>query len=206
MPSVVVGAASVLVLLQLPSGYSQNAREQVTTSSVPDKATQRVNVKEYGAVGDGITDDTAALNAALKALADTGGVCSVPKGTYIISASGITAAYKPAVSSNVRLVGEGRDVSVLKVSGMPKNHLLQCYGDNWSVENLTFDMEDYTPKVGLAAIACKGNNWRVANCAIVKSGRWGIAAFGGNNWTIEGNYIQRTVPGARPPTGAIPTP
>ena len=86
---------------------------------------------------------------------------------------------------------------------MPKNHLLQCDGDNWSVENLTFDMGDYTPPVGLAAITCKGNNWRVSNCAIVKSGRWGIAAFGGKNWSIEGNYISRTVPGARPPTGAI---
>jgi parallel beta-helix repeat protein len=43
----------------------------------------------------------------------------------------------------------------------------------------------------------------VANCAIVKSGRWGIAAFGGSNWSIEGNYIGRTVPGARPSTGAI---
>jgi parallel beta-helix repeat protein len=86
---------------------------------------------------------------------------------------------------------------------MPANHLLQCDGDNWSVENLTFDMGDYTPSVGLAAIACKGKNWRVANCTIIKSGRWGIAAFGGNNWSIEGNYISRTVPGARPPTGAI---
>jgi hypothetical protein len=103
----------------------------------------------------------------------------------------------------MHLVGEGRDVSVLKVDGMPGNHLLQCYGDNWSVEKLTFDMGDYTPKAGLVAIACKGTNWRVSNCAIVKSGRWGIAAFGGSNWSIEGNYIRRTVPGARPTRGAI---
>src|SRR5205814_2351988 len=66
-----------------------------------------------------------------------------------------------------------------------------------------FDMGNYTPSVGLTAIACKGNNWRVSNCAIVESGRWGIAAFGGNNWSIEGNYVSRTVPGARPITGAI---
>ena len=86
---------------------------------------------------------------------------------------------------------------------MPTNHLLQCDGDNWSVENLTFDMGDYTPSLGLAAITCKGNNWRVANCAILKSGRWGITAAGGKNWSIERNYIRRTVPGARPPIGAI---
>ena len=60
-------------------------------------------------------------------------------------------------------------------------------------------MGDYTPsKVGFAAISCRGNNWRVSNCAIVKSGKFAIAAFGGSNWSIEGNYISRTVPGAIP--------
>ena len=174
------------------------------TSPAPKKGDQ-VNVKTYGAVGDRVTDDTAAFSAALKSLADAGGgTCLVPKGTYLISASGITPVNIPAVSSDVRLVGEGRRESVLKVNGMPTNHLLRCDGDKWSVENLTFDMGDYTPpKVGFAAIVCRGNNWKVANCAIVKSGRWAIQAYGGSNWSIEGNYISRTVPGAMPPAGAI---
>jgi parallel beta-helix repeat protein len=173
------------------------------TSSIADNGGRAVNVKSYGAVGDGIRNDTAAFQAALKSLVDAGGgVCLVPKGKYIISASGITAPYIPAVSSNVHLLGEGRGASVLKVNGMPTNHLLQCDGDNWSVENLTIDMGDYTSR-GSAAINCKGDNWRVANCAIIKSGKWAIIAFGGSNWSIEGNYISRTVPGARPPIGAI---
>ena len=212
-------AASVLIALQtLASGAGSAATESLThnnpgagnlattgstVSPAPEKGGQ-VNVKTYGAVGDGVTNDTAAFNAALKSLADAGGgVCLVPRGTYLISSTGITRAHLPAVSSGVRLVGEGRRQSVLKVNGMPTNYLLQCDGDNWSVENLTFDMEDYTPSVGFAAIACKGNNWRVANCAIIKSGRWGITASGGKNWSIEGNYISRTVPGATPITGAI---
>ena len=211
-------AASVLIALQaLASGAGSAATESLTGNNpgagnpattastaapAPEKGDQ-VNVKTYGAIGDGVTNDTAAFNAALKSLADAGGgVCLVPKGTYLISASGITRAHIAAVSSGVRLVGEGRRESVLKVNGMPTNHLLQCDGDNWSVENLTFDMGDYTSP-GLAAIGCSGNNWRVANCAILKSGRWGIIASGGKNWSIERNYIRRTVPGARPPIGAI---
>jgi len=207
-----VGAASVSLSLQLQS-YAQNAPEQVTpdtktyaiTDPIADKGGQvAVNVKAFGATGDGMTNDTAAFNAALRSLtASGGGVCLVPKGTYIISASGLTVPYTPAVSSDTHLLGEGRGVSILKVNGMPRTHLLQCDGDYWSVENLTFDMGNYTPSVGLTAIACKGNHWRVSNCTIVKSGRWGIAAFGGNNWSIERNYISRTVPGARPATGAI---
>jgi parallel beta-helix repeat protein len=214
-------AASVLIALQtLASGAGSAATESLTgnthgdagnlattgstTSPAPDKGGQ-VNVKTFGAVGNGVTNDTEAFSAALKSVADAGGgTCLVPKGTYLISASGITRVHIAAVSSNVHLVGEGSRESVLKVNAMPTNHLLRCDGDKWSVENLTFDMGDYTPpKIGFAAIVCRGNNWRVAKCAIVKSGKWGIQAYGGSNWSIEGNYINRTVPGAMPPTGAI---
>jgi len=195
------GSAATESLLGNNSGAGNLAATPSTAAPAPEKGDQ-VNVKTYGAVGNGVTNDTAAFNAALKSLADAGGgSCLVPKGTYLISASGITQARIPAVSSGVRLVGEGRD-SVLRVNGMPTYHLLQCEGDNWSVENLTFDMGDYT-SAGMAAISCKGNNWRVANCAIIKSGKWAIIAFGGKNWSIEGNYVRRTVPGARPPIGAI---
>ena len=156
--------------------------------STSSKTSKKVDVKAYGAVGDGLIDDTAAFNAVLQELADAGGgVCVVSKGTYIISASGITRPYTPAVSSDVHLVGESRDACILKISGMPTNHLLQCDGNNWSVENLTFDMGDYMPKTGLVAIACKGTNWRVSKCAIVRTGRWAVGAFGGSNWSIEGN-------------------
>jgi hypothetical protein len=41
-----------------------------------------VNVKNYGAVGDGVADDTAAINAALATLISTGGICYLAPGTY----------------------------------------------------------------------------------------------------------------------------
>lgn len=172
-----------------------------TERAAPENGGQ-VNVKEYGAVGDGATNDTAAFTKALAACAANGGTCFVPEGTYLISPSGITTApHQPSVLSGVHVVGAGQN-SILKVAGMPTDHLLPCEGDNWSVQNLTFDMGDYTSP-GSAAISCKGNNWRVANCAIIKSGKWAIIAFGGSNWSIERNYIKRTVPGARPPIGSI---
>ena len=236
-----IGAATVLLVLQLPSGFSQSERgagalggsgQTVNSAADPNvnepgtgigskpepspagtagaisspilERAQVVSVKTFGAVGDGVTNDTAAFSEALAACAADGGTCLVPEGTYLISASGIsTERNKPSVVSGVHLKGAGR-ASILKVAGMPTNHLLRCDGDKWSVENLTFDMGDYTPpKAGFAAITGRGNNWRVANCAIVKSGKWAIQAYGGSNWSIEGNYINRTVPGAMPPTGGI---
>jgi parallel beta-helix repeat protein len=204
LPFFVGVAISVLLGLQSQRVDAQNASDQVGLAT-QTKSGQTVNVKEYGAVGDDATNDTAAFIKALAACAVKGGTCLVPEGTYLISASGIsTGRHRPSVLSGVHLRGAGRRASILKIAGMPTDNFLPCEGDNWSVENLTFNMGDYTPTtVGFAAIACRGNNWRVANCAVIKSGKWGIAAFGGGNWSIEGNYIQRTVPGARPPVGGI---
>jgi len=191
-----------------PATSASNSSNATTagadTVPIPDKGGQPVNVKEYGAVGDGVTNDTAAFIKALAICATGGGTCLVPEGTYLISPSGIsTGRHKASVVSGVHLKGAGHGASVLKIAGMPTDHFLPCEGDNWSVENLTLDMGDYTPPVGRAAIACKGNNWRVSNCRILKIGRSGIAAFGGSSWSIEGNYVSRTVPGATPPTCAI---
>jgi parallel beta-helix repeat protein len=44
-----------------------------------------INVMDYGATGDGSTDDTAAFHSAISVLASTGGTLYVPPGVYIIS-------------------------------------------------------------------------------------------------------------------------
>jgi hypothetical protein len=196
LPFFLVAAASVSLALQLQSSYAQNAREQVTpttgtiTGPIQDKGGQIVNVKTFGAAGDGVTNDTAAFSAALKACAG-GGTCLVPKGTYIISASGIPNGL---MSSGVHLTGAGRGSSILKIAGVPTRPFLICDGNNWSVEDLTFDMQGYMPRTNLTCLHCKGNNWRVANCSIIGIGRFGITYGAGTNWRIEGNYISATAP------------
>lgn len=42
------------------------------------------NVRNYGAYGDGVHDDTAAIQAAINSLPSTGGTVSIPAGTYLI--------------------------------------------------------------------------------------------------------------------------
>lgn len=68
-----------------------------------------VSVKDFGAVGNGVTDDTAAINAAI-ALINTGTVKALqfPAGTYIIS-----NALTPITRSGVSLLGEGPRQSVI---------------------------------------------------------------------------------------------
>ena len=60
-----------------------------------------VNVKDFGAVGDGVTDDTAAIQAAIDSLGSSGGTVYMPKGIYKTTAAII-------VKDSVILKGSGK--------------------------------------------------------------------------------------------------
>jgi len=75
-------------------------------TNVQAKLRETVSVKDFGAVGDGVTDDTAAIQAALDSGA--GGVY-LPEGTYLFSTL--------TVNKNTRLHGASTRTSILKHTG-----------------------------------------------------------------------------------------
>lgn len=81
------------------------------TASVPVlKSIYRVlNVKDYGAVGDGTTDDTAAIQGALTAAGSSGGTVYAPAGTYLVNGT-------LSVSSATRIIGAGMDDGTSKAN------------------------------------------------------------------------------------------
>jgi len=78
-----------------------------TGYTVEDKLSQTVSVKDFGAVGDGVTNDTAAIQAAL----NTGRSVYMPSGTYLIS-SGLSIA-----TQGQNIFGDGPEQTNILVSG-----------------------------------------------------------------------------------------
>ena len=66
-----------------------------------------VNVKSEGATGDGVTDDTAAIQTTLDNIPATGGVVVFPEGTYRVSAALTTS------NKSIYFVGEGINVTTI---------------------------------------------------------------------------------------------
>lgn len=74
-------------------------------TNVEAKLSEYISVKDFGAVGDGVTDDTAAIQAAV----DNGGTIYFPNGTYEIT--------HVDLSSNTVLIGESWNAIIHQIAG-----------------------------------------------------------------------------------------
>ena len=100
------------------------------TTSVQTKLRETVSVKDFGAVGDGVTDDTAAIQAALDSVPEYGTVI-FPSGTYVISNELIIN------TDNILITGRAR---INAKANTQFEYMLKATGRTGvTVENLKFD-------------------------------------------------------------------
>lgn len=111
-------------------------------------------VTDYGAVGDGVTNDTSSVQDALDAAHLTGGIVYFPAGTYLVDA---LVGY-----SNVSIIGEGRKNSTLKARG--SENIITITGTALGggsigevetaqlIADLAFDGNGHSPTDGVAFI------------------------------------------------------
>ena len=104
--------------------YNQSGTGAVTRS-VKAKLQEFVSVKDFGAVGDGVADDTIAINRATKFVANAGGgTVYYPAGTYRITRAIRldeydieTFTYTNAARVGVHHVGAGMGATIIKADG-----------------------------------------------------------------------------------------
>lgn len=94
--------------------------------TVENKLAQYVSVKDFGAVGDGVTDDTAAIQAALFSGPHT---VLVPAGAYLITSKLFIPAQVGLVGETTGIGGDGARGATLLAADSLTDFILE----NWSI-------------------------------------------------------------------------
>ena len=93
------------------------------------------DIRQFGAVANGVADNRTAIQSAINSLPTSGGIVYVPAGTWACSV-GLD------VPSNVTIQGAGIDTTVFKVIGAPGEALFTTFGTESPKNNIVF--KDFT--------------------------------------------------------------
>jgi hypothetical protein len=120
----------------------------------------------WNAAGDGVTDDSAALQAAFQYVADNGGIMFIPSGTYLMQASGINIT---SASYPFKIIGAGKFSSLLRRGSESVASVINMGGfDNWGLSDFGIDG---------------------GNAEFPTSGNHGIAFFNCKHAVVERVYV-----------------
>ena len=183
--------------ISIPLRVGCTASETTERRYIADRFADYVNVRDFGAKGDGVTDDTSAVQAAL----DKGGFVFMPAGTYKVS--------KLYIKSNTFLSGAGVDSTVIlaTLGTRTDNALLnehayirlsngvtssnQIFDENIQIQDLTINLDyfnrfTYQPVSGGETYGCgisfgAVKNATCRNVLIVNPGLHGFNTQGFSN-------------------------
>ena len=127
------------ILLGVAIGDIAYPRIEKTKYNTTEVIVADTNVRMFGAVGDGKTDDTAAFTAAMKSLGTNGGTVYVPAGRYKLT-NNINIPY------NVTLQGDFADPKLYDAGEAKNGSVLEIYTDTVEQGNnkAFFTMQSYT--------------------------------------------------------------
>lgn len=151
-----------------------------------------VSIKDFGAKGDGVSDDTASIQAAINSIAATGGCVCIPTGTYIVSNT-IT------LPSKVSIAGSGIASAVISAT-LAMTNLQDVFYANTStfvtICNISIlGNTNGTNGAGSAIHFKNGSNNSVSNVYIENTTQAGIRLEEQNNSSVDSctlNYCGRT--------------
>lgn len=136
-------SAGDLTWLGEADGDISNATVNVgdTTRILNNKLSDIVSVKDFGAVGDGTTNDYDSFKTAIDTVKVNGGGLYVPTGTYLLTATNNTSI----IPYNITLYGDGKGIStVIFKAATTDEYIALVVGSNVTFRNLTLRINSST--------------------------------------------------------------
>jgi len=162
-----------------------------TARTLADRAADVVNVKDFGATGDGLTNDDSAFTAFFNHLETNGGNGYIPQGVFLISSHTITNPTKA-----LSIYGAGKGVTILKKRENGASNMLQIEETtrNVIVENLTIFGDFATQSEGGHGLVFLNTSNAVArNLRISDVKSSGLIAYSSPIGTIHENIVCENV-------------
>ncbi len=177
-----VNGSSLVGFLQAGTG--------AVARTVQAKGYEWVSVKDFGAVGNGSTDDTVAINAAETAVhAAGGGTLYFPDGgVYMVNNSGLTKL------SNVNWELGGSTIKALAQTFTAPTGLVNVTSaSNFRIHGGIFDTSLMATSGDVSSISLElCNSYAIEGCQFDGVQIFGIAHDGGSQFTIKNNIITKT--------------
>ena len=185
------------------SGTSVTATGSTTARLLSARFAEVVNVRDYGAIGDGVTDDSAAFTAAVA----VGTAVYVPAGTYLTGSFNLdgivlfgegTVKWKTSATQNWITLTNGGSLKDLSFDGNAAN---QSHAGPTGINVLTSpstaiqgcDFSNFRKYIILTDEDNGSMYGRVTNCRFHDSGTIANAnaiSIRSSNWIVSGNHFE----------------
>ncbi|WP_162515314.1 right-handed parallel beta-helix repeat-containing protein [Paenibacillus pinistramenti] len=139
-------ASAVIILILLMLLKSSGLLEDSELMAKVSSANVSLNVKSFGAKGDGRTNDTAALQKAFGQAAGGGRTVYFPKGTYLVDST-----RDLIIPSGTTVTGDGAGSVIKAGTGSFGWELLRAAGSDITVTRLTLDGNNQVNRVLVVA-------------------------------------------------------
>lgn len=190
----------LILLTMIPFLGNWGAAKVLATSAAGDQSTSRsqaadggvpvLNLRTYGAKGDGVSDDTPAFNAALRAALVEGGRIYFPPGIFVLKSPDAIVYQKASNGVSIECAGPAATTLLLKGNGF----LLKY---NWaspyfygSIRGCKFDLTQ-APAGSIAIHLVDSDGWSIEDDSFTSSSparSIGIKLENQGGW-CERNYI-----------------